>query len=234
MVWLTQDDFRKKLIEKWSKREQEKIIEYWKQCIIQLRQFCRGWGRNWDTETRKSKILLIEKIKILDNKAEQVGLSEEEWDDRYGLERNLEQIYVYEEIRWQRRGGKTWLLKGDSNIGFFHSLANGRRKKCEISQLEEGDRVINDPKELKVRIEDYYKKLFGHEQRGDIKLQEHFWREEGKLSNEETNFLDMNFTMDEVEMAVKDMKANTGPGPDGSGQAFIKNSGSMSKILLRK
>lgn len=104
MAWLTQNTFREKLIEKWPKREQEKILDYWKMCIINLRQFCRGWGRNWDTETRKSKQVLIEKIKKLDNKAEQMGLSEEEWEDRYGLERSLEQIYAYEEIREKRRG----------------------------------------------------------------------------------------------------------------------------------
>lgn len=62
----------------------------------------------------------------------------------------MEQIYTYEEIRWQRRGGETWLLKGDSNTGYFHKVVNGRRRKCEILQLEDGDRILTHQKEIKI------------------------------------------------------------------------------------
>jgi hypothetical protein len=34
-------------------------------------------------------------------------------------------------------GGVRWLLEGDANTGYFHSIANGRRK-CRIEFLETG------------------------------------------------------------------------------------------------
>jgi hypothetical protein len=33
-------------------------------------------------------------------------------------------------------GGVKWILEGDGNTDYFHSIANGRRRKCKIYFLE--------------------------------------------------------------------------------------------------
>jgi hypothetical protein len=43
---------------------------------------------------------MLRKIKILENKAELRGLSEEDWVERYKLEGQLEDIFAYEEHVW--------------------------------------------------------------------------------------------------------------------------------------
>lgn len=58
----------------------------------------------------------------------------------YYLEEQLEKIYEDEELIWQKRSGEQWLLKGDANIGYFHSIANGRKRKCNIDSLEDGEK----------------------------------------------------------------------------------------------
>jgi hypothetical protein len=44
-----------------------------------------------------------------------VHLDDEEWRMSYTLERDLEDIYTYEEKIWQKRCCEKWVLKGDAN-----------------------------------------------------------------------------------------------------------------------
>jgi hypothetical protein len=88
-------------------------------------------------------------------------MNTQQWQERYNIESQLEKIYHFEEVRWQRRGGVKWILKGDSNNGYFHGIANNRKKKCTIFSLEDGEREIRDPTEIRNHVEDFYKKLFG-------------------------------------------------------------------------
>jgi mannosylglycoprotein endo-beta-mannosidase len=89
----------------------------------------KGWGRNWGSDQRKMKQDLLLKIERWDKIAEERELSNAEWADRYEKEEELVKNYENEELFWQRRGGKDWLLKGDANTSYFHTVANGRKRK---------------------------------------------------------------------------------------------------------
>jgi hypothetical protein len=54
-----------------------------------------------------------------------------EWNERYELEKMLQQILIDEEIQWQRRGGEKWILAGDSNSSFFTQMCQWQKKKNE-------------------------------------------------------------------------------------------------------
>jgi mannosylglycoprotein endo-beta-mannosidase len=164
----------------------------------------------------------MDMLKRLDEQAEGNGLTPQQWQERYHIESQLEKIYIFEEIQWQRRGGVNWILKGDSNSRYFHGVANGRKKKCAIFSLEEEGREIRDPAELKTHVEAYYKELFGKEPEGSISLEGDFWAERGRLSQEEAQELIRPFTLKELEEALKEMDENAAPGPDGLPMGFYK------------
>jgi hypothetical protein len=156
-----------------------------------------------------------------------------QWQQRYELEQKLEEIYRFEEIQWQRRGGEVnWILKGDSNSSYFHNKANGRKKKCTIFALEEGDREIRDPREIRDHVEKYYKDLFGAEMEGSIELGDNFWAEDGRLSEIEAGELIRPFTIKELEEALKDMDVNSAPGPDGLPVGFYREFWNELKIIV--
>jgi hypothetical protein len=111
-------------------------------------------------------------------------------------------------------------LKGDSNNTYFHGIANNRKKKCTIFSLEDGEREIRDTSEIRNHVENFYKNLFGPEPDGSISLGEDFWREEGRLSEEEAQELIRPFSLTELEGALKDMDVNSAPGPDGLPVSF--------------
>jgi hypothetical protein len=51
-------------------------------------------------------------------------------------------------------------------------VANGKRRKSHIFQLEDGDRIIKGEDPLKSYIVDYYKNLFGPSDSGMFSLDE--------------------------------------------------------------
>jgi hypothetical protein len=67
------------------------------------------------------------------------------------------------------------VLKGDNNTAFFHSVANGRRRKTAIISLEDEDDLIEDNEQLKRHINDYYKNFFGKEPVSTMGLKEDTW-----------------------------------------------------------
>jgi hypothetical protein len=212
-AWLTNMEFRKRLIEKWPKRGKENVHDFWKR-MKELRQLSKGMGANLDGEMKRKKSSLLLEMERLDRKADQHGLEGEEWKLRYKLERELEEILNYEENVWQKRSSKKWILQGDANTGFFHSVANGRRK-CTIFSLETEEGDISDVKDLSKHVEEYYKNLFGREERGSIRLQENLWEGGGCLTEEEAMSLIKPFTEAEIKAGLDDMKINSTPGPDG-------------------
>jgi hypothetical protein len=118
--------------------------------------------------------------------------------------------------------GVNWILKGDSNSNYFHNIAKGSKKKCAIFALEEGDKELRDPKEIRDHVEKNYKELFGAKMEGLVELGDNFWAESGKLTEDEAEELIRPFTIKELEDALKDMDVNSAPGPDGLPVGFYK------------
>uniref|UniRef100_A0A453S0W7 Uncharacterized protein n=1 Tax=Aegilops tauschii subsp. strangulata TaxID=200361 RepID=A0A453S0W7_AEGTS len=84
-------------------------------------------------------------------------------------------IYKSEELFWQRRGGQNWLLKGDANTAYFQAIANGRRRKCAIPFLWDGDVLLENPDDISTHIYSFYKELFLAEPREGVSLCDDFW-----------------------------------------------------------
>jgi hypothetical protein len=170
MPWLLQREFREQVVASWPHRGGRNIQDFWREIKSYTRRFCKGWGANANGQIKKKKRDLLEKLKNIDSEMEINGLNVLQWQQRFRWEGELEGIYQFEEIQWQRRGGVKWILEGDSNSRYFHGKANGRKKKCTIFALEDGERVIREPKEIREHVESYYKTLFGKEQAGSITL----------------------------------------------------------------
>jgi hypothetical protein len=71
-------------------------------------------------------------------------------------------------------------------------------------------------------IEEYYKKLFGREERGELRLERNFWESEGSLTEAEAAILVEPFTEKEIKNALDDMNTSSAPGPDGLSVEFYK------------
>ncbi|XP_060170580.1 uncharacterized protein LOC132601516 [Lycium barbarum] len=56
-------------------------------------------------------------------------------------ETEIKKYLQYQEDYWRKKSGLDWLVEGDRNTKFFHTIVKGRRKKLQIRKIQnsEGD-----------------------------------------------------------------------------------------------
>jgi hypothetical protein len=72
-------------------------------------------------------------------------------------------------------------------------LANQRKRKKCVASLEEDGVTYSDNKSMLTHAMSYYKKLFGKEERSNVKLGDNFWKEDEMVSMEENQILEADF-----------------------------------------
>jgi mannosylglycoprotein endo-beta-mannosidase len=120
-----------------------------------------------------------------------------------------------EELKWYQRSKVQFLLEGDSNTRYFHSVANGRHRKKLIHSLEQEEGLIEGHDQIKSYITNYYKGLFGDPVESTLSLDETRIEDIPQVSAEENAFLTAPYSEEEVKKAVFQMEHNKAPGPDG-------------------
>jgi hypothetical protein len=68
----------------------------------------------------------------------------------------------------------------------------------------------------------FYKKLFGKEPRSDLKLGEDFWEDDERVSMEENDMMEADFSEEEILTAIKGSYAEEAPGLDGFSFLFYQ------------
>jgi hypothetical protein len=140
-----------------------------------LRRYLWGWAKNTNGLYKKEKKEIMKKLEQLDKKAECTMLSPQELDAKHCLNVRLMQLLSEEEIKWYQRSKAIKFLQGNSNTRYFHLVANGKRRKSHIFQLEDGDMIIKGEKRLKSYFTDTYKNLYGPSDSGMFSLDEDKW-----------------------------------------------------------
>jgi hypothetical protein len=179
-------------------------------------------GKNTNGQYKKEKKEIMNKLEQIDKKAEGAMLSPQEVDAKNCLNARLMQLLREEEIKWYQRSKVNKLLQGDSNTRYFHLVANDKRRKYHIFQLEDGDRIIKGEEPLKSYIMDYYKNLFGPFDSGMFSLDEDNRDDIIQMASEDNETLVIVFTEQEVKVAVFKMKHNKAPGPNGFPAEFYE------------
>ena len=64
-------------------------VDVWHHCAQLAWQFMRGWGANLGAKIRQKKSSILGEIQLLDQAADSVGLTAEEWLQWYALENTL-------------------------------------------------------------------------------------------------------------------------------------------------
>ena len=78
------------------------------------------------------------------------GLSSELLVQRALRKGELEELILREEIHWRQKARVKWVKEGDCNSKFFHKVANGRRNRKFIKELEnESGLMLNNPESIK-------------------------------------------------------------------------------------
>ena len=213
--WLKHQEFLQKISEIWDVHVRGKdAVDKWCIKVNRVKFFLKGWGMSLRGHTKKYKKCLREELEILEKIEEDNPLPAHLLEKKTFILSETNRLLEEEELYWHKRSNNRWLLEGDLNTEFFHRMANGKKRKNTIFSIQKDGVEIEDLDMILDLAINYYKDLFGHSGRSDIKLQQGCWTNEEKISQTESENLCKNFDMEEVKQAVFGMEKNTAPGPD--------------------
>ncbi|XP_078148869.1 uncharacterized protein LOC144544288 [Carex rostrata] len=121
------------------------------------------------------------------------------------------------ELKWKQRSRCNWLANEDRNSKFFHAFASSRLSRNLVKELEVNGLLVSDPNQILEVFTNSMKELLRTEQQVLPFKAEALYPINSCLQQ-----LGVEFTMEEVETAVKQLANNKASGPDGILNKFIK------------
>jgi len=119
--WLLREGFCEMVVDVWQNTlATGSPIDRWQCKIRRLRQHLRGWAKHISGTYKKEKATLLNKLDVLDKKAELTILSEAERDLKQVLNDRLVELLKEEELKWYQRAKVKHLLEGDANTKYYH------------------------------------------------------------------------------------------------------------------
>jgi glycyl-tRNA synthetase beta subunit len=132
-------------------------VERWNHKMRALRKHLSGWARHVTGILKQEKQKLSSINDDLEALAEVRALSTQEIELKSQSNAKIANLLQEEELKWYQRSKSQFILEGDSNTRYFHSVANGRHRKKRIHSLVQEDGTIEGHDQLKAYITNYYK-----------------------------------------------------------------------------
>jgi len=138
------------------------------------------------------------------------------------LIKELDMVLEQEEMLWYQKSREKWVVHGDKNTSFFHTSTIIRRRRNRIDMLkDEEDRWVVDMAELEKLALEYYRRLYSLD---DVDPVVDRLPKEGFVRLSTTDHVNLNkqFSVGEVEQALRSMDKFKAPGPDGYQPIFYQ------------
>ncbi|RVW36862.1 hypothetical protein CK203_113737 [Vitis vinifera] len=140
----------------WLKAEGFKdLIEGWWQGIVVRGSRATGW--------RKTKLEALQQVESWDLAEEERNLTEEELGLKKEAKENYAKWVSMEEVHWRQLSRELWLREGDRNTGFFHRMANARRRVNTLDKIKINGVRITEEQEVREGIASAYQQLLSED-----------------------------------------------------------------------
>jgi hypothetical protein len=173
---------------------------------------------------------LIDEIHDLDVKSEDIGLSDVEVVTRKSKFTNLWNLLKSKEAVLFQRSRSKCLREGDANSKYFHGCVKARAKRNAILALKVGDNWLESPPLVRSAVEEFFANHF----LSPVMVRP---RLDGvnfpRLTEDDNLGLTAPFSLEEIELVVKESDGNKSPGPDGFNFNFVKDSWDLLKGDIR-
>ncbi|OMO60224.1 reverse transcriptase [Corchorus capsularis] len=131
------------------------------------------------------------------------------------LRRQLEEVMEQEQLLWMQKSKTNWIVKGDRNTNFYHTLTKKRRARNRITSIKRRNgTTTEDLCEIEHEFLEHFRKVFSNH--GDAN--ENIIREKlasiqiPKLAQEHKDVLNSPFSREEIRKAVFEMGPFKAPG----------------------
>jgi mannosylglycoprotein endo-beta-mannosidase len=107
-----------------------------------LRSHLSGWAKHGFGILKKEKQRLSSIIDDLEALVEVRPLSPQEIHLKNQSNAEIARLLREEELKWYQRSKSQFILEGDANTRYFHSVANGKHRKKRIHTLHQDEGII--------------------------------------------------------------------------------------------
>ena len=90
---------------------------------------------------------------------EERNLTEEELGLKKEAKENYAKWVSMEELHWRQLSRELWLREGDRNTGFFHRMANARRRVNALVKIKINGVRITEEQDMREGIANAYQQL---------------------------------------------------------------------------
>ncbi|RVX08287.1 hypothetical protein CK203_017628 [Vitis vinifera] len=140
------------------------------------------------------------------------GLTSDLLSQRASRKGELEELILREEIHWRQKARVKWVKEEDCNSKFYHKVANGRRNRKYIKELEnERGLVLKNVESITEEILLYFEKLYTSPTRESWGVEGLDW---SPISEKSALRLDSPFTEEKISKAIFQMDRDKAPRPD--------------------
>jgi len=177
------------------------------------------WAAHRIDNIREQLLMARAIILRLDRAADLRQLSDSEHQLRKDLKLKTLGLASLERTMARQKARVRFLADGDANTKYFHLLARGRKRRNAITRLRDDNNTIyTSHEQLETMIYDHFKGVFGQPGSGSHTLD---FQALG-ITPVDLSALDLPFSEEEVETAVRGMPPDHAPGPDGYTGTFYK------------
>ncbi|XP_059295600.1 uncharacterized protein LOC132048938 [Lycium ferocissimum] len=202
-------------------KEKSKPMKYFKFLNIWChhKEFKEKVGEAWSIPTQGTTIWQLH-CKMKSDATKLSSWSKEAFGDIFKdvkeaeLQENMMEKKLDETYR--QRAKAKWLQDGDKNTSYFHKVIKERRRRLNIHEIQddEGQTVEGQENIANTTISHFEKQFEYQEIKGNFKILEKVPR---RVTDEMNNMLITTPSCQEIRDAIKNIDADSAPGPDGFG-----------------
>ncbi|OMO94436.1 Endonuclease/exonuclease/phosphatase [Corchorus olitorius] len=157
LMWTTHPQCKRVIEEAWNNHIQGSPAYRLSRKLMITKSSLKEWNKKvfGNIHERKRK-LEAELMKL------QVEAHKGETIDREKMVRNeLDTVLEQEQILWMQKSRQNWIVRGDRNTRFFHTVTSKRRARNKIRAIRKDNGMITESQEeIEKTIEDSFLKLF--------------------------------------------------------------------------
>ncbi|XP_057785423.1 uncharacterized protein LOC131002949 [Salvia miltiorrhiza] len=169
-----------------------------------VRQYLREFGN-----VRRQCVKLCEELEELQKMNHEPHTKTEQRN----IQEALDDLLTKEEILWKQRSRADWLESGNRNTGFFHKLAEGRKRHNHIREIVKADRTkTRKNEEMDEVFRTHFNALFSASStQNPVDV---LCSIDPIVTEKMNRSLTMRYTPEEVTQALSQMHPLKAPGPD--------------------
>ncbi len=196
-------------------------VNRWEYLKFKIREFSINYSKMLAKVKRQDECNIIHQINKYCSKE---VLSEEDKIHMLILQTKLDGIYIRKAEGAYIRSRARWIEEGEKSTAYFYRLEKRRQTKNARLSLILDDTEISDPKLISNEIFKFYKDLYSSNfSQTDCNL--FFEKIQQIIPNIDDEFkklCDEDLQIEEIDLAMKKLKLNKSPGPDGLTSNFYR------------